>query len=454
MKKINLLILILITVSYSQSNVDWIKIYNLQGSQIASSVEKSKDNGYFIAGYSWSDKSPYGDYLFMKTDSLGDTVWTKLSGKIYTDGINEIYPTIGDEYVAAGFYGSDIWLLKLTSSLDTIWTKTIRKNEYWEDAAYCVKQTRDRGFLMVGYTGFDEYDHQIPDILIIKTNEYGDTTWTRVLGSGRAFDFEITSDNEYIIVGQNDFRGFIAKIDSSGTLKRFNKIQTKYQSQFNSIKQVNEDDFILTGNIGSKAWLVKANSIGDTIWTKRYDFSTSAKDAFNLKDGFLLFSVKNKNLCVIQTNSLGDALWSKEEIVEGDAHVSSILPIANNTYIISGSTSDNYFLMKLSTSITALEPTDNLHPESAVLLQNYPNPFNPNTNISFYIENPSNIYLRIYDVSGKLVRTLVENKKINGQANVKWDGLNNFGLLVSSGIYIYNLKINNISVSKKMVLIR
>ena len=88
------------------------------------------------------------------------------------------------------------------------------------------------------------------------------------------------------------------------------------------------------------------------------------------------------------------------------------------------------------------------------LYQNYPNPFNPFTNIRFHLKRPFNVFLGIYDSSGKLIKTLISNKRLNGSIDIQWDGTNNHCKAVSSGIYIYTLKTKSMSVSKKMVLIR
>lgn len=83
------------------------------------------------------------------------------------------------------------------------------------------------------------------------------------------------------------------------------------------------------------------------------------------------------------------------------------------------------------------------------LLENYPNPFNPTTNIAFEISNPSFVTLKIYDVLGKEVITLVNEFKNEGNYQVMFDGRN-----FSSGIYYYKLETNDFNAIKKMILIK
>lgn len=82
--------------------------------------------------------------------------------------------------------------------------------------------------------------------------------------------------------------------------------------------------------------------------------------------------------------------------------------------------------------------------------QNYPNPFNPSTTISFGIPNEANVTLKVYDMSGQEVATLIDNQLLApGIRKVTFDGSN-----LSSGIYFYNLTTNEFFDTKKMILIK
>jgi hypothetical protein len=89
-----------------------------------------------------------------------------------------------------------------------------------------------------------------------------------------------------------------------------------------------------------------------------------------------------------------------------------------------------------------------------VLEQNYPNPFNPVTNIAFSVAVPGLVELRIYDVSGRPVRTLVRGWREAQHYDVAWDGRNDFGIAVASGVYFYTLQAPGYVESKKMVLLK
>ncbi len=84
-----------------------------------------------------------------------------------------------------------------------------------------------------------------------------------------------------------------------------------------------------------------------------------------------------------------------------------------------------------------------------MLYQNYPNPFNPTTNIEFELRKNTKVELAIFDVQGKLVSRLLNEKKTAGKHSINFDAGN-----FATGIYIYNLKKDNFSTSKKMLLFK
>ena len=99
---------------------------------------------------------------------------------------------------------------------------------------------------------------------------------------------------------------------------------------------------------------------------------------------------------------------------------------------------------------------DGLTPSEFGISGNYPNPFNPNTTIEYNIENSGQVSLKIYDIMGRLVKTLVNEYKESWRPNfqVIWDGKDNGGQQVSAGLYLYTLKSNGRVDHAKMVLMK
>ncbi len=93
-------------------------------------------------------------------------------------------------------------------------------------------------------------------------------------------------------------------------------------------------------------------------------------------------------------------------------------------------------------------------PKFTKLAQNYPNPFNPTTTIKFDLKEKGFVTLKVYNVAGQLVRTLVEGERNAAAYSVDWDGANDRGAAVASGIYFYKMETKGFSQTKKMVLLR
>ncbi len=100
-----------------------------------------------------------------------------------------------------------------------------------------------------------------------------------------------------------------------------------------------------------------------------------------------------------------------------------------------------------------------LPPKKAVLLPNYPNPFNPETWIPYQLAEPSEITISIYTAHGQLVRELDLGHQSVGIYQSKsraahWDGKNEFGERVASGLYFYTLKAGDFSATRKMLIMK
>lgn len=93
-------------------------------------------------------------------------------------------------------------------------------------------------------------------------------------------------------------------------------------------------------------------------------------------------------------------------------------------------------------------------PQEFELYQNYPNPFNPETAIGYQINSPGNVLLKIYNLNGQEVRTLIDEFQATGNCQINWNAKDNFGRNVSSGIYLYRLQVGKNIKTKKMMVIR
>jgi len=139
----------------------------------------------------------------------------------------------------------------------------------------------------------------------------------------------------------------------------------------------------------------------------------------------------------------------------GDTKVTSSagIPFAGSSENSSSSILSG-FLTNYSLIITGIEDEQSIIPAVYKLNQNYPNPFNPSTIINYQIPEEGFVTLKIYDILGKEVKTLVNENNQAGNYNIRFDASD-----LASGIYIYQIRVNNpasggYTASKKLVLIK
>ena len=105
----------------------------------------------------------------------------------------------------------------------------------------------------------------------------------------------------------------------------------------------------------------------------------------------------------------------------------------------------------LNTTETSVDP-EQTGPENYELLSSYPNPFNPATHILYSLSRPGNVSVKVFNVNGRLVKDLLDGKQIDGSHELVWDGRNQNGEFVASGIYFCRLKTDSEIRTIKMLL--
>ena len=93
-------------------------------------------------------------------------------------------------------------------------------------------------------------------------------------------------------------------------------------------------------------------------------------------------------------------------------------------------------------------------PVGVALAQNHPNPFNPITTIEFTLPLSQTVRLSVYDTGGRRVTTLVDGRRPEGLNQVSWDGRDSGGRAVSSGVYFYRLQSDDVTLTRKMILLK
>ncbi len=150
---------------------------------------------------------------------------------------------------------------------------------------------------------------------------------------------------------------------------------------------------------------------------------------------------------------------SRESVIEaGDTLEVTLIDQWDN--IVSGPFTHRVGIEDLRKAYLSLPLTvGDVHPSATILGQNFPNPFNPETWIPYQLEKSSDVALQIYDMSGSVVRTIDLGFKPRGfymtrSTAAYWDGRNNMGELIASGVYFYSLQAADFSATRKMLILK
>ena len=103
---------------------------------------------------------------------------------------------------------------------------------------------------------------------------------------------------------------------------------------------------------------------------------------------------------------------------------------------------------------TASVSTQDVMPNKFSLSQNYPNPFNPTTRIDYSVVSDGHVTLNVYDITGRLISTLVDGYIESGYHSAMWNGIDNNGKVVAAGIYFYSLQSETSNMTRKMVYMK
>ena len=205
-------------------NEQWSKTYGTAQMDYANDIRQTADGGYIIAG-----SSNMNAYI-IKTDENGDSIWTRTYGGPPTDEAFSIQQTAEGEYIVTGKTMSegagnyDVWLFKLNSNGDMLWSKTYGGTE--KDQGFSIANTDDGGYFITGYTESFAHAGEDSDMYLIRTDSNGDTLWTRsygdVMDDGGKSGVQ-TEDGGYASFGYKYVSGqqlnfYLVKMNGDGTV--------------------------------------------------------------------------------------------------------------------------------------------------------------------------------------------------------------------------------------------
>ena len=162
---------------YENGNESWEKTFGGNGWDEASFIQQTNDEGYIVAGYTFSFGEGWDDVYVIKLDKNGNKVWDKTYGGGNGDRANSIQQTKDGGYIVAGMTSSlgagnyDFYIIKLDANGNKLWEKTFGGSKY--DPAWSIQQTNDGGYIVAGST--ISFGAGGSDIYVIKLDENGNT---------------------------------------------------------------------------------------------------------------------------------------------------------------------------------------------------------------------------------------------------------------------------------------
>jgi hypothetical protein len=222
----------------------------------------------------------------IKTDEFGDTLWTKTFGSNYDDFGRSVKQTNDNGYILTGYkdyntsspQNQDLILIKTNSLGDTLWSKFFTTNCEW---GHYVQETDDGGYIVIGDTRLNSSSSIPLDILFVKLDSVGNISWKKKFGdnlsSERGLSGQQTNDGGYIIGGYTSMNGddmMMIKTDEQGDSLWSTNFDAGSSSFCYSIEQTDDDGYILTGYTLNGAemdvFLVKTDSVGNLLWNKTF----------------------------------------------------------------------------------------------------------------------------------------------------------------------------------------
>lgn len=280
----------------SYGNLEWENTYGGHSSEMGVDICKTSDGGYAFIGCTRSFGSGGGDFYLIKTDAIGIELWNKtFGGPGYDHGL-AIQACSDSGFIIAGatqsFGANEAWLIKTDETGNLQWEKRFCGSRPPGGYFMTVLETSEGDYVAAGRN----YLGDTSDIIVVKTDEYGNVIWEELLGNQNykesAMDIIETDDGNYVVTGQilnadTDHDILLMKIDDDGNeiwTQIF--IETPFFDTGLSLEKTSDGGFLVAGEIGTNlnnpvmfdSILIKTNSMGNKEWSMR--LGGSGSDSF------------------------------------------------------------------------------------------------------------------------------------------------------------------------------
>ncbi len=464
-----------VTSGLQSQQLIWVKTFSTGKPAGAQCVSTDRDGNIVVVGSTYVGGNDDGDWIIIKYNDDGDTIWTRqvnvsnqdFAYAVKTDKLGNIIVT-GETIQDSS---EDFCTIKYDPDGNIKWIRTFHHSSEVKEEARGVAVDSKGNIIVAGTSSYSAIG--FPDYVVIKYDSSGNLLWVRSYDGGwsdKVQDVIVDNEDNIIVTGYSDsninWDWCTVKYSPNGDslwAQRYDVSLSDFAYRLTTDKNCN---VIVAG--GYPATVLKYDADGKLLWEKIFpglvpeiaEFHAVAVDSNNdifLGTSYHLPESEFYDFFLMKCNSLGDTLWTvkydggyhevlasitvdkfSDIITTGVYSSDPITPITSDILTIKySSTTDvkNYFVNNI--------------PKVFSLSQNFPNPFNSTTRIEFNISRREYISLKVYNILGQEIISLFEGIREPGTYNVDFDvsGL-------SSGVYLYRLTAGKFIDVKKMVLMK
>lgn len=321
------------------------RTYGGDGAEYGSCAVETADHGFLLLGKTHSYGNGVYDVYLIKTDEMGNVIWTKTYGTPFDERGEDLKLTSDGGIIITGatvtdqnpYDNYDVYLIKTDAQGNVEWEKSYGYDN--NDFGLSVIETDDSGFLVSGmsYNGADM------DVYLIKTDNYGTELWSRTFGTtelDRGSDIIKAGDGNYLITGSLNGTCLI-KIDGSGN-EIWSKTYDNYESEGRNLCRLSSGNLLITGWAGSaNLKLICTDSDGNQLWNKILapGFGNAAIEMDNsilcVGDQMAI----NADALIYKTDFSGNIIWSLTTGGSGYDVPADILETYDGGFVIFGNSS-------------------------------------------------------------------------------------------------------------------
>ena len=467
---------------------EWVSVYSRVGGDWAQDIAVAQDGGYVVAGTTGSSFIGGWGAMYVKFASNGDTLWSKTYGSPDSDedsGANAILALEGGGFIAAGSVvladinlGREFCLFRLDENCDTMWTRHYGAPGYAYDDAADICFTNDGGYLLAGMQHI--YGTENIDFYAVSTDSLGIYQWGKRYGGCCPDQEEMaaacaaTSDSGFLLTGYTTDGSHgsrdvvLLKINSYGDSLWVQSFGGGGDDEGYCVMQTADGGSITAGWIcqyGECVYLIKADSSGNPERETTYlcDIRSRARDIIETAEGYIITggvgsSESAEDVFVLKVSHSGEVLSQWISFWPGNDFGIGLDATDDGGFVIAcqvgyGYDAD-YGVVKFGPDSTVHAIDDRNLPENHGVLNVFPNPFNSYARVEFPLAKASQVGLEIYAVDGRRIRILISGSLEAGYHSVVWDGTNDDGMAVSSGLYFCTMVSGDNFLTSHMVLLK